>query len=81
MTRSLPCLKNVFLSLLALLLLAVGSPSSVLAQAVETEPNDDFETADALALDARLSGSIGADGDRDDYFRVVLPQGGNSNSP
>ena len=76
MSPSLPGLKNAFLSLLALLLLAVASPSRVLAQAVETEPNDDFETADALALDARLSGSIGADSDRDDYFRVVLPQGG-----
>ncbi len=76
MSPSLPGLKNAFLSLLALLLLAVASPSRVLAQAVETEPNDVAAEANALTAGAERRGTIGADGDRFDWYRAVLPAGG-----
>gem|GEM_PF-2539789 len=42
----------------------------------ESEPNDSFDTADPLALTESFSGSLGLDGDSEDWISIVLPKDG-----
>ena len=70
---SLVCRKrSPLIYVFALLLMA---PSWVLAQA-ESEPNDTRAEANALAAGVARTGSIGADGDRADWYGIALPAGG-----
>ncbi len=62
--------------LLSFILLSFALPSPVLAQAVETEPNDAAAQANVLPVANTLSGTIAGGADLNDWYRVILPQGG-----
>ncbi len=42
----------------------------------ETEPNNTFETANAIGMGSALSGTVNQSGDQYDYFRTILPKDG-----